>query len=146
MQSTLDDFKATLDRAEEHLGKIAEADSNQALSAGKWSRKQVLGHLIDSAANNHQRFIRAQLSRELVFPGYEQECWVSTQHYQEESWSLLVALWRHYNRHLLHVMSHVPADKLGCRCVIGGSEPVTLEFLMQDYLVHLKHHLRQILE
>jgi hypothetical protein len=70
---------------------------------------------------------------------------VSVQHYQDESWEALVALWQHYNRHLLHVMERVPGDQLSRRCVIGDNDAVTLEFLMKDYVVHLKHHLHQIL-
>ena len=101
--------------------------------------------MIDSAANNHQRFVRAQLGQELAFPGYEQERWVAVQRYQDESWEALVALWQHYNQHLLHVMECVPGDQLSRRCVIGDNDPVTLEFLMKDYVVHLKHHLEQIL-
>ena len=145
MQSTLDDFKSTLDQALGQLGKITDSDSQKVVSPEKWSKKQVLGHLIDSAANNHQRFIRAQLGPELAFPGYEQERWVAVQHYQDESWNALVALWQHYNRHLLHVMARVPGDQLSRRCVIGDNDPVTLEFLIKDYVVHLKHHLEQIL-
>jgi DinB superfamily len=146
MQSTLDDLKSALDQAVVQLAKITDSDSGKILSAGKWSKKQVLGHLIDSAANNHQRFVRAQLDKELAFPGYEQEGWVAVQHYQAENWSTLIDLWRSYNRHLLHVMAHVPAGKLSHRCVVGSNKPVTLEFLMKDYVDHLKHHLRQILE
>ena len=101
--------------------------------------------MIDSAANNHQRFVRAQLGQELAFPGYERERWVAVQRYQDESWEALVALWQHYNRHLLHVMVRVPGEQWRRRCVIGDSNPVTLEFLMKDYVVHLKHHLEQIL-
>jgi len=145
MQSTLDDFKSTLDHAVVQLGKITDSDSQRVPSPGKWSKKQVLGHLIDSAANNHQRFVRSQLGPELVFPGYEQEGWVAVQHYQDESWNALIALWQYYNRHLLHLMRHVPGDQLTRRCVIGDNDAVTLEFLMKDYVVHLKHHLRQIL-
>lgn len=145
MQSTLNDFKSTLDHALAQLAQITDADSRNVVSPEKWSKKQVLGHLIDSAANNHQRFVRAQLGQELAFPGYEQEAWVTVQHYQDESWDALVALWQYYNRHLLHLMAHVPGDQLSRRCAIGDSDPVTLEFLMKDYVVHLKHHLEQIL-
>ena len=145
MRSTLDDFKSTLDHSLGQFRRITDSDSQKVVSPEKWSKKQVLGHLIDSAANNHQRFIRAQLGPELAFPGYEQEAWVAVQHYQDESWDALVALWQHYNQHLLHVMECVPGDRLSRRCVIGDNDPVTLEFLMKDYVVHLKHHLEQIL-
>jgi hypothetical protein len=145
MQATLEDFRSTLSTASEQLSRISESESSRIPGPGKWSRKQILGHLIDSASNNHQRFVRAQLSGELIFPGYEQESWVMAQGYQQESWSQLLELWQRYNRHLLHVMACVPADKLSCSCVIGGNQPVTLDFLMKDYLIHLKHHLHQIL-
>ena len=145
MQSTLDDFRSTLDDAVVQLSKITDSDSQRAVSPEKWSRKQVLGHLIDSAANNHQRFVRAQLTQELVLPGYEQERWVAVQHYQDEPWDALIALWTQYNRHLLHVMARMPGDHLSRRCIIGGKEAVTLAFLMKDYVVHLKDHLQQIL-
>ncbi len=110
----------------------------------KWSAKEILGHLIDSAANNHQRFVRAQQTEELVFPKYEQDPWVALQGYQNRPWSELVELWLLYNRHLAHVIQRVPKDKLEMPCRIGSAEAVTLGFLIDDYLAHLQHHLPQI--
>ncbi len=112
----------------------------------KWSVKEVLGHLIDSAANNHQRFVRAQEGDVLSFPKYEQDHWVRAQAYSEASWAEMIELWRLYNRHLAHVILQIPADKLEVECSIGPYEPVTLEFLIEDYLDHLRHHLKQIRE
>ncbi len=109
-----------------------------------WSPKEVLGHLIDSAANNHQRFVRAQQSDPLVMPGYEQNHWVSSQGYQEADWSHLVTLWMHLNLHLVDVIGHIPPDKYSVACVIGDSQPLTLEALVIDYLRHLQHHMAQI--
>jgi len=145
MKDTLAGFQSVLDVAPGRLAQITEAESAQVPAPGKWSKKQILGHLIDSASNNHQRFVRAQLGSPLSFPAYAQELWVNTQNYQTESWKNLVACWLSYNRHLLHVMANIPAGKLGNICVIGDDEPVTLKFLAKDYLRHLEHHLRQIL-
>ena len=112
--------------------------------SGGWSRKQVLGHLIDSASNNHQRFVRAALQTSLEFPRYEQDGFVRVQAVEEANWTLLVSLWADYNRYLAHVIAHLPASKLQTLCRIGSNEPVTLKFLAEDYLKHLLHHLRQI--
>lgn len=126
------------------LSAIDDADAALPMAEGKWSRKQLLGHLIDSAANNHHRFIRAQEVPELVFPKYEQEHWVASQGYDETPWEELINLWSSYNRHLARVMARIPAEKLEVVCRIGPYEPVTLGFLIEDYLVHLKHHLTQL--
>jgi len=111
---------------------------------GGWSRKQVLGHLIDSASNNHQRFVRAALQGQLDFPGYDQQGWVRVQAVEEAPWPTLIALWASYNRHLAHVIAHLPPAQLGTACRIGSGEPVTLRFLVEDYLRHLLHHLAQL--
>jgi hypothetical protein len=112
----------------------------------RWTIKEVMGHLIDSAANNHQRFVRAQFVKELVFPKYEQNEWVRCQSYNDVEWHDLIDLWMRYNLHLAHVIRHVSAPALTVRCIIGNYEPVTLQFLIEDYFVHLKHHLHKITE
>jgi len=111
---------------------------------GRWSKKEILGHLIDSAGNNHQRFVRAQLAPRLEFPNYEQEGWVAAQSYATESWPDLVNLWLLLNRHLLHIIQAMPDTSLLRECVIGGKAPVALSALIEDYLAHLEHHLDQI--
>ena len=111
-----------------------------------WSPKEVLGHLIDSAANNHQRFVRAQETDALSLPGYEQNHWVRSQGYNDADWPHLVALWTHLNLHLADVIARIPIDRYSVPCTIGESAPVTLEFVIVDYLNHLKHHMPQIRE
>src|SRR5205085_11466878 len=149
------DLHRTIETAGARLRALSDEASGRARAAGKWSPKQIIGHLIDSAANNHQRFVLAQLKDDLKFPGYQQEDWVRAQHYDEAAWPLLVNLWESYNRHLLHIMAHTPAAKLQMPCAqhtldriawqtVSTSEPVTLEYLMRDYIGHLKHHLRQV--
>jgi hypothetical protein len=130
--------------AEPRLREITELESGKPVLPGGWSRKQVLGHLIDSASNNHQRFVRAALQTSLEFPGYDQDGSVGVQALQEADWPMLVSLWAAYNRYLAHVVAQVPPSKLETICRIGRGEAVTLGFLAKDYLTHLVHYLSQI--
>ena len=157
MEDLIADFRRTVEDAARRMLAISEEESGAPRAQGKWSRKEIVGHLIDSASNNHQRFVRAQFTDHLVFPGYEQESWVRAQGYKDEPWPLLVELWRSFNLHLAHVMERAPESaRLDARerhnlgeigwIKIGEGEPATLEYLMRDYVSHLKNHLRQILE
>ena len=156
MNEWLDDFKETIERAAPRLLQISETQSEQPRAEEHWSSKQIIGHLIDSATNNHARFVLGQLKDDLVFSGYDQNRWVEVQRYQQAPWPQLVELWRAYNLHLWHVMSCAAPDKMNNSCkkhslqtiafeTVSESEPATLEYLMKDYVVHLKHHLAQIL-
>jgi hypothetical protein len=111
---------------------------------GGWSRKQLLGHLIDSASNNHQRFVRAALSDALDFPAYDTPGSVRVEAVERAAWPMLVDLWAAYNRYLSHVIRYLPEDKLNVVCRIGSNPPMTLRELAEDYLRHLVHHLEQI--
>ena len=115
-------------------------------SEERWAIIEVVGHLVDSASNNHQRFVRAQESDSLVFPKYDQNFWVRTQRYDRCSWDNLVELWKLLNLHLAHVIRQIPDHKMRAKCTITPNEPVSLSFLVEDYLVHLKHHLNKINE
>ena len=133
-----------IDTAEPVLARIDESLSKERLLAGGWSRKQLVGHLIDSASNNHQRFVRASLQESLTLPGYDQDGNVRVEAFQQAAWPLLLSLWSSYNRFLAHVIAHLPESKLQTACHIGDDAPVTLEFLATDYVAHLKHHLQQM--
>ncbi|MCU0242461.1 MAG: DinB family protein [Vicinamibacteria bacterium] len=137
-------IRTEVESAAQHFQKFTEAEVTKDRGAGKWIKKEILGHLIDSAANNHQRFVRAQMSNPFVWPGYDQQVWVPLHRYRDRQWKELVDLWRSLNLHLAEVVAHVPADKLATPCVIGDRSPETLEWWMRDYLRHLRHHLAQI--
>ena len=139
------DLAATVDAELPKLAAIGEERAGLPISAGKWSRKQVIGHLIDSAFNNEQRFVRAQLAPSLSLPGYAQEEWVATQAYQQRPWAELLTLWTALNRHLAHVVAHIDPKALETPCTIGTGAPVTLRFIAEDYVRHLRHHLAQVL-
>lgn len=134
----------TVDSAVPILRQVSDAESEKPTLKGGWSRKQVIGHLIDSASNNHQRFVRAALQGSLEFPHYDQDGFVRVQAVESVLWPILVTLWASYNLYLAHVIAYLPADKLEAPCQIGDDDPVTLRFLAEDYLTHLLHHLRQI--
>jgi hypothetical protein len=155
MHDVLDEFRRTIESASERLLLISDAESVKPRSEDKWSIKEIIGHLIDSAANNHQRFVRAQFTEDLIFPSYDQEAWVRVQRYKEEPWPLLIQLWKSYNLHLLHVMSSIPEEtrtrirsthnlnRIAWK-VVSENEPATLDYFMRDYIGHLKNHLKQI--
>ena len=124
---------------------------------GKWSPRQIVGHLIDSACNNHARFVRAQFQEDLVFPGYEQDRWVAVQRYDDVPWTELIALWAAYNRHIARIMSATPESELARPRArhslhaiawqpVPAARPATLGYFMRDYVGHLHHHLKQILD
>ncbi|MEO8595992.1 MAG: DinB family protein [Candidatus Solibacter sp.] len=140
-----------LSRFEEHLKTVPKrlVDISEAAAAAKpdpaqWSKKELLGHLIDSASNNHQRFVRAQQNNPYDGQRYEQDFWVASQAYATESWPDLVNLWLLYNRHLLHVLTVMPKEVYPHICRIGDYPQMTLGELAIDYVVHMEHHLEEM--
>ena len=151
------DLLEAVERSRPQLLAIGDEASATRPAPAQWSPREVMGHLIDSASNNHQRFVRAALATEdLLFPGYEQDAWVEAQSYAQAPWEELVSLWALFNRHLARVMEATPAEvrhrerrrhnlhELAFHRV-PAEEPATLDYFMNDYVQHLVHHLRQIL-
>ena len=145
-----------LQRATPALLALDDAATTRRPAPGKWSPREIIGHLVDSASNNHQRFVRTRGRDDLVVEGYEQDAWVSAQRYQDAPWAELVLLWMTYNRHLARVMAATPAadrdrarhpHNLHVRAYRPVSEDraVTLAYFMNDYVEHLEHHLAQVL-
>lgn len=138
------DLSETVLACEPLLRQVRNADATFHPAPGKWSKKEILGHLIDSAANNHQRFVRAAAQGSLDFPGYEQERMVAVQNPNLASWELLVELWSAYNRYLAYILGQLPEPCAQASCIIGGRPPVSLLWIASDYVEHMKHHLNQI--
>ena len=124
------------------LFKISEEEASSKPAPGKWSKKEILGHLIDSAANNHQRFVRGQFE-ERPDISYMQNEWVSHSRYQEMQFSTLITFWQAYNLHLVAVLERIPAERFSRELLTRGT-PHTLGFLICDYVTHMEHHLRQL--
>jgi hypothetical protein len=149
------DLRTTVTRAAAALRAIPAERAQTRPAPGKWSAREIIGHLIDSASNNHQRFVRAQFRDDLRFDGYAQDDWVRSQDYQHESWPALVMLWESFNLHIARFMECCPADVRTRPRVdhnldviaweeLPREETATLDYFMRDYVNHLKHHLRQI--
>jgi hypothetical protein len=144
MHQTAVRLTSILDRAAPALGSFDEQAAQQPLLGGGWSAKQVLGHLIDSASNNHQRFVRAALYGGVEFPSYDQNGWSRIEAFQDAPWTMLVQGWTAANRVLVHVLAHLPAEAAGAPCRIGDNPPMSLADLARDYLRHMLHHLAQL--
>jgi len=132
-----------LNTAPAKLLAFTEAQASVRPAPGKWSKKEIIGHLIDSASNNHQRFVRLQLENNIALPNYEQDNWVSLQRYQEQNWIGLVKFWMIYNKHLLHVLKHADESKLSNTATMDG-KPISLQFFIDDYVRHMDHHLKAV--
>ena len=149
-------LRRAIEKSTPMLEKMSDESTRRRPAPGKWSPREIIGHLIDSASNNHQRFVRAQFQDDLVFPGYEQDEWVAAQKYQDAPWDELLTLWRTFNLHIARVMELASAearrrprvrhnlDELAWKAV-PRDKPATLDYFMEDYVDHLQHHLNQII-
>jgi len=145
MHKVADELRQIVQQVTPMLRKL-ESDTTiaQRPAPKKWSRKEILGHLIDSACNNQQKFVRMMLQPELEFPGYRQDDWVDIQKWAQADWKDMVDFWSVYNGHIAYLIENVEEDLLKNSITIEGVGPFTLEFIMPDYVEHLKHHVKQI--
>ena len=109
-----------------------------------WTRRELLGHLIDSALNNHQRFVRAAIEGQLHFPSYPQIEMVALQQYRHAPTDLLVTLWQTLNQQIARILSLATPSHRAALCYIGSNPAMTYEQMALDYVAHLEHHLRQL--
>jgi DinB superfamily len=140
----LTELQTILDQVTDRLGKISSSESEHKPDPAHWSPKDELGHLLDSAANNHQRIVRAQLENNPAMPGYDGERWVELHAYHQRDWSELINLWKALNTQLLAAARAVSDSAWSRTCTIADSEPLTLKFVFEDYLEHMMHHLQHI--
>lgn len=150
-----DDLRAVTISAARSLRELSPEQASAPVAPGKWSPKQIIGHLIDSATNNHRRFVLAQQKDDLRFEGYAQDAWVDLQGYVDTPWEDLLVLWEAFNLHMARVMDAAPEEErlrevtdhnleaVSWEDVPAGA-PVSLDFMMRDYTGHLRNHLRQI--
>jgi len=135
----------TIDRELPSLLAITEEVSNTNDGRpGAWTKKQELGHLLDSAANNHIRFVLASLDGEFQGKGYAQDNWVALHAHGELDWKFLVDFWHRFNTFLAHLIERIPDGHMANECVIG-TNAMTLRFVIEDYVRHMRHHLDHIL-
>ncbi len=135
------DLKQIIDQIEPELRKLADPEKKP--DPKHWSPKEIIGHLIDSATNNHQRFVRGAQQKGGIFPSYDQDFCVEFQQPNAVEWGVLLGLWADYNRYIAHVLSQMPPGAERYQVTVGD-KPMTLLFVAQDYVEHLKHHLNQI--
>jgi hypothetical protein len=141
---TLTSLRELLQVVPVRLDQLSKEAVESKPTVSAWSPKEELGHLLDSAANNHQRIVRAQLEDNPAMPGYEQNRWVAIHAYQRRDWKELIELWQALNRQLLAAAEAVPDSAWSKTLTIAGSEPLTLQYVFEDYVVHMLHHLKHI--
>jgi len=140
----LKQLRTLIDEIPSRLNKLSQPQVDLKPSPSKWSPKEELGHLLDSAANNHQRIVRTQLADKPRMPGYDGNAWVKLHNYQQRNWQEMIELWRTLNRQLLAAAEAVPDSAWSRTCTIADSQPLTLKFVFEDYIDHMLHHLNHI--
>jgi hypothetical protein len=137
-------FRAEIEALQQRLAAVSPDLADNPWSPGKWTRKQIVGHLLDSAANNRQRFVRAVIDGSYAGPGYAQDGWVAAHGYADQPWAVLLEWWTIEHQILAAVVDRIPEDRLQSPCRVGDDAPVTLQFLVEDYIAHQRWHLAQI--
>jgi hypothetical protein len=140
----LKEFRALINQVPLRLNQLPSSQVERKPSTSQWSPKEELGHLLDSAANNHQRIVRAQLEDKPKMPGYDGDAWVELHQYQQRNWQEMIALWRALNQQLLAAAEAAPDSAWSRTCTIADSQPLTMKFVFEDYIAHMLHHLKHI--
>ncbi len=137
-------FRSGLNEVRDTLAAVPAELADAPWREGGWTRKQIVGHLLDSATNNRQRFVRAATDGHFEGANYAQDGWVAAHGYAEQSWKTLLEWWGVEHDILAAVVDHIPEERLGGLCTVGGDAPVTLRFLIEDCIEHQQWHMRQV--
>jgi hypothetical protein len=138
------DFRAELNALRAQLLALPPELACTRWRSGGWTRKQIVGHLLDSAANNRQRFLRAAIDGHYIGPKYAQDAWVEAHGYAGQSWETLLRWWETEHEILAAAVDNIPEERLDASCTIGDDAPVSLRFLIEDYLRHQRWHFAQL--
>ncbi|TYR81482.1 DinB family protein [Priestia megaterium] len=142
MKNVIDGLNHWMNIVPKEFNRMSEVELSERPLPNKWSKKETLGHLCDSAINNLGRFINIQYEKQpYVIASYNQDQWAALQNYQKQSTEEILNLWCALNKQIIQVINKIPAEKLSYRCDLGNNEQKTLEWLIQDYLEHMEHHI-----
>ena len=138
------DFRAEIESVHTALLALSPELAEIPWREGGWTRKQIVGHMLDSAANNRQRFVRASIHGAFAGPDYAQDGWVAAHGYASQSWATLLHWWEVEHEILAAVVDRIPEERFEAICVVGEDAPVTLRFVVEDYFRHQRWHLAQL--
>lgn len=138
-------FRAELESIHDALLELPSELADTSWREGGWTRKQIVGHMLDSAANNRQRFVRASIHGSFVGPDYAQDGWVAAHGYAGMSWATLLNWWQVEHEILAAAVDCIPKERLDASCTVGENAPVSLQFLVEDYIRHQRWHLKQLM-
>jgi hypothetical protein len=138
------EFRAGIDDLQAALRAVSPALADSPWRPGGWTRKEIVGHLLDSASNNRHRFVWAAIDGKYAGRQYEQKEWVAAHGYTGQSWETLVRWWQAEHEILMAVVDRIPHERLQATCAVGDEPPVTLQFLIENYLTHQRGHFQQL--
>ncbi|GEN69408.1 MULTISPECIES: DinB family protein [Chryseobacterium] len=138
-------LKNIIDAELQRFQTISEEEWIYKATSEKWSKKEIIGHLCDSAFTNIRRFVVTQY-KENENIVYDQNEWVKIQNYQNIPTDEVIDLWKALNYQIVRIVENIPDEALQRTCDTTKTEPrvFTLEFIINDYVDHLQHHLKAI--
>jgi len=147
MKKIAEDLNQVIREYAKKIASIPEKEFAAKPQPDKWSKKEVLGHLIDSAQNNLRRFICGQYEPTPPKIVYDQERWVVSNNYTQTDSPELITFWLLINQRIVAVLNQMPPSAYASNCDTGKDSVQlhSIEWLADDYVKHMKHHLNQII-